>query len=310
MHDVPHEPPRRGSKTRGTAAAATDRKASSRLAAGRRTPRRGRLALVALALSLGLPAGAASASSLGGTNQLSIDFDGAPLTGFGSLSRNTLRSAAGMGATYLGSSGDLSIAGSGGERYLRQRYVPNSKGSPRVQAPVPLRSSDEMWLSYRVYFEPGWQWVKGGKLPGLAGGSLPSGGKGANGRDGFSARLMWRADGRLAVYAYHPDRPRSTGEDLPLEGRVDTGRWIQITQRVVMNSAPNRRDGIVEMWVDGQQRLSRRDIRWRTSGSFGIDSLFYSSFYGGNDRSWGPSGTTYARFDDFKVATSRSGVDL
>ena len=55
-----------------------------------------------------------------------------------------------------------------------------------------------MLLSYEMAFEEGFDWVKGGKLPGLRGGLNStgcSGGKLASGMDCFSARLMWRRNG-------------------------------------------------------------------------------------------------------------------
>jgi hypothetical protein len=55
-----------------------------------------------------------------------------------------------------------------------------------------------MLLSYEVAFDAGFDWVKGGKLPGLRGGPDPnncSGGNQANGTNCFSSRVMWRTDG-------------------------------------------------------------------------------------------------------------------
>lgn len=54
-----------------------------------------------------------------------------------------------------------------------------------------------MLLAYDVAFDSGFDWVKGGKLPGLRGGPNATGCSGGNqptGSDCFSARLMWRAN--------------------------------------------------------------------------------------------------------------------
>lgn len=50
---------------------------------------------------------------------------------------------------------------------------------------------------------------------------------------------MWRWGGQLVVHAYHPDRPKSDGEDSPLTGTVPVGKWLQIAQRVKMNTGAN-----------------------------------------------------------------------
>lgn len=55
-----------------------------------------------------------------------------------------------------------------------------------------------MMVSYEVAFDAGFDWVKGGKLPGLRGGLNStgcSGGNEATGLDCFSTRLMWRKNG-------------------------------------------------------------------------------------------------------------------
>lgn len=54
-----------------------------------------------------------------------------------------------------------------------------------------------MLVSYELAFDADFDWVKGGKLPGIRGGpSLEgcSGGKEPTGTDCFSTRLMWRRD--------------------------------------------------------------------------------------------------------------------
>ena len=64
----------------------------------------------------------------------------------------------------------------------------NSSGSP----------FQSMMISYEVAFDTEFDWVKGGKLPGIRGGPDPfncSGGNQANGTNCFSSRLMWRTSG-------------------------------------------------------------------------------------------------------------------
>ena len=60
------------------------------------------------------------------------------------------------------------------------------------------KAFQSMMISYEVAFDSGFDWVKGGKLPGLRGGPDPdhcSGGHQANGTNCFSTRLMWRGEG-------------------------------------------------------------------------------------------------------------------
>jgi hypothetical protein len=84
---------------------------------------------------------------------------------------------------------------------------------------------NSMIVSYEVAFDSGFNWVKGGKLPGMRGGPDPdgcSGGSASNGTNCFSSRVMWRTNGAgegwlfpsrtiwscadfLLVYAYIPN---------------------------------------------------------------------------------------------------------
>ncbi|KAG8938035.1 hypothetical protein FRC03_007697 [Tulasnella sp. 419] len=63
-----------------------------------------------------------------------------------------------------------------------------------------------MMVSYEVAFSDGFQFVKGGKLPGLRGGPQSngcSGGHRPNGEDCFSMRLMWRPLGSGEGGSFH-----------------------------------------------------------------------------------------------------------
>lgn len=59
-------------------------------------------------------------------------------------------------------------------------------------------------LEYEVYFPSDFEWVKGGKLPGLAGGPTGCGG-GKDPTSCWSARIMWRREGDGEAYMYVPE---------------------------------------------------------------------------------------------------------
>lgn len=66
-------------------------------------------------------------------------------------------------------------------------------------------------LTYDMYFEPGFDFAKGGKLPGLAASAFDSGctedGSTKRQPENWSERLMWRANGRVQLYSYDQSRP-------------------------------------------------------------------------------------------------------
>ncbi len=78
----------------------------------------------------------------------------------------------------------------------------------KSDTPVPSKAYT---LSYDVYFEPGFDFAKGGKLPGLAAANFDSGctedGNAKRSNENWSVRIMWRANGRVELYSYDQTRP-------------------------------------------------------------------------------------------------------
>ncbi|MFC3283154.1 polysaccharide lyase [Litchfieldella rifensis] len=151
-----------------------------------------------------------------------------------------------------------------------------------------FQASDRGCLQYRVRFEPGFDFVKGGKLPGLYGGEGPSGGTAADGENGFSMRFMWREDGQGELYEYvvnqdeEEDYGASVGRGL---WHFPTGRWVTIEQEIILND-PDQENGVARVWIDGAPMLEQNGIVYRTTDSVTIDGLMFSSFFGGDGEEW------------------------
>ena len=76
-------------------------------------------------------------------------------------------------------------------------------GSEFYAKPLDISKANNVTLEYKVFFPGDFDWVKGGKLPGLYGGHTRcSGGNPA--LDCFSTRLMWRAGGAGELYLVIP----------------------------------------------------------------------------------------------------------
>jgi hypothetical protein len=183
-----------------------------------------------------------------------------------------------------------------------------SQGGAQFMLPLP-GGHDALSCAYRVRFAPGFDFVRGGKLPGLVGGSHPTGGKPDDG--GFSARLMWRRGGAVVQYVYHPRQTSKYGVDLPyqLDGepvRFQPGIWHRVEHRVVMNT-PGQADGVLQAWIDGRLALDARDRVWRLDATVHVDALYFSTFFGGDDPSWGAARDESVDFDDFVISTRAPG---
>ena len=160
-------------------------------------------------------------------------------------------------------------------------------------------------LSYRVLFEKGFDFRRGGKLPGLGGGKANTGGQKPTG-DGWSARYMWGEDGKLDLYLYHLDQKTEYGERFPLQAKATPGQWLTLLQVVQVN-APGKADGHIRVWVDGQLALHQKGLRLRGKVEPEValvDQFIFSTFHGGSTKNWAPTRNSYARFDDFVLTPS------
>jgi hypothetical protein len=172
---------------------------------------------------------------------------------------------------------------------------------------------ESAYLRYYVRFDPGFDFVRGGKLPGLVGANANTGGHKPNGQDGWSARIMWRPNGKIVQYVYHPDQPTEYGEDFTWDDggcpRFFTpGKWQCVETYVQMNT-PGKKDGVIRSWLDGQLALEVTNLRFRDKDGIKIDKFYFSTFFGGNDSSWAPPKDEFATFDNFVIAEHYIGPD-
>lgn len=204
--------------------------------------------------------------------------------------------------------------GEGGEDpFLRVSY-PSGSASPTVHrevgAPIGganfyarlgMRPRDSLHLRYCVRFPEGFDFVKGGKLPGLFGGTAINGGNVPDGEDGLSTRYMWRKDGDGEIYAYLPasiEHGTSLGRGT---FRLQTGRWYSLEQGVELN-VPGKNDGRIRVWVDGELVMDVGGLVFRDVEALKIEGIFFSTFFGGGDPTWATPRATHADFARFAVS--------
>lgn len=189
--------------------------------------------------------------------------------------------------------------------YPKQTVGPQTNG---VQFIKDLPPSSEYYLDYYVYFEEGFDFKQGGKLPGLtSGGSTYTGGVHPDNGEGWSARYMWvkrNAGIEAIVYFYYIDMNSKYGESVNSKIYFETGKWYRLTQRIKLNE-DNLSNGIMQVWVNGKKVIDRSKIRYRLWNKGAIDSFYFSTFHGGADESWMPQNDSFALFDGFAVSRER-----
>jgi len=164
---------------------------------------------------------------------------------------------------------------------------------------------DSATLSYKVYFQDGFDFVKGGKLPGLAGGTGNTGGLVPDGYDGWSVRFMFKESGSICAYLYCAVMEGQFGnkEFLKNDGRLiylKTGTWNTISLTLIMNQ-PDKEDGIITSKVNGYDALTLNSVCFRKTYDLKIDHFLFSCFMGGNDISYSPKQDQYLLFKDFQI---------
>lgn len=189
-----------------------------------------------------------------------------------------------------------------GWRVLQVRYPVNAYDSrdSGVIWRAPLAAADEFYYQVKVYFNHDFEWVKTGKLTGLAGGSIPAGGE--PDPNGFSCRFLWKTDGVAALYLYHSEQREIYGDVLPFPVPFKKSAWQTLRMRVKLNTA-GVSNGVLQAWIDGGAVYSKTNYRFRQSGAtWKIDCFLFDTFYGGADASFAPTQhDNFACFDDVRV---------
>lgn len=196
----------------------------------------------------------------------------------------------------------------GSNKVLRVTYRQGQVGGGSAAVftyTIPGAPHNQLWLQYKVMFDENFTWVKGGKLPGLAGytGTKPTGCVANNLLNGFSARLMWRENGHAMQYLYNPDKAEHCGDYSSYYYFFTKGRWHTITSHVVLGS-PNQHDGRVTTYIDGEEVLVANNLLLRTSAQVTIDKLLFETFFGGSTNDWAPVTDQYSYFDDITISTT------
>jgi len=215
-----------------------------------------------------------------------------------------------------------------GKKALRVSYPKGGLGPSGTGLQFPVVFDDiesidrgyyqEVYLRYYVKFEEGFDFRRGGKLPGLMGGGDSwnrSGGNQPIGDNGWTLRFMWVEKGKIVVYAYVPKSKNGKwGEALWGQGidcgfNAEPGKWHCIEQYVNVGT-PNKDDGKLKVWIDGIERVNIDDMRfWNVENNNGrIGGFYFSTFHGGNTDDWRPLNDSFIQFDGFVVGKKRIGM--
>ena len=130
--------------------------------------------------------------------------------------------------------------------------------------------SDEVYYSFRMYYEPGFDFYISGKLPGFRMWPSIKAGSGLNpGDSGAVVYLQVDAFGRMNWNVYHHRMTTRFGERMGSPYNfytIETGKWIDVTYRVVLNT-PGVANGILQVWINGELKNTATGVLLRTKTS-------------------------------------------
>lgn len=167
-----------------------------------------------------------------------------------------------------------------------------------------------MYLSFRLKWKDSFFFTYGGKLPRLLGGTdnTASCNKPTS---HFITSLGWyrynwkdQSSAMLSPYVYHLDQPKNCGELAPVKDvKLSPGEWYTIQMHTKMN-APGKKNGVMEISVDGKKIYSRTNYRFRNHNGYSIDRFGFKTHFGGSNTSdWRPVKDEYTYYDDFVIST-------
>jgi len=189
-------------------------------------------------------------------------------------------------------------------------------------ANVDLTTAKEVTFGYSVYFEDGFDFNIGGKLPGVYAGDSDEIAKSCSGgrRDDrcASVRLMWRKDGAGEVYTYLP--PGYSANDNvcnvppfstcnPTYGASvgrgsytwEAGKSTAVSMRVRLNDV-GQQNGEIELFANGNSVVNVGGLVLRDSDDGRIRGIQMQSFFGGSTADYASPKTQNSYFRDFTMA--------
>jgi hypothetical protein len=157
-------------------------------------------------------------------------------------------------------------------------------GGTQFYGAVLSRPVIDVTLTYCIRFPNKFNWVKGGKLPGLYGGKGNTGSDKPDGTDGFTTRYMWRENGKGILYPFLPTSDEF-GTTIKLGDPLFAAdnQWHTIKQRVVLNTVGNS-DGQITVWYDDEQLSQTADLTFRTVDDLHINGILFQTFFGGRKK--------------------------
>ena len=84
---------------------------------------------------------------------------------------------------------------------------------------------------------------------------------------------------------------------------LQKNKWYTIKQTIKANT-PNKSNGTMKIWIDNTLTASIEGLKYIADGkhgSYSVDKIFFSTFYGGGSMDYAPSQDTHTRMKNIRV---------
>ncbi|KAI0034993.1 hypothetical protein K488DRAFT_83455 [Vararia minispora EC-137] len=192
----------------------------------------------------------------------------------------------------------------------------------------------EVTFGYSLFFDNGFDFNKGGKLPGLYFGKTEQAARSCSGgsrnTECASVRLMWRSNGAAEFYTYLPSPSVSSQFDANKAlcsvapqsdcnavygasvGRGafswQAGQWNNVAMRVRLNDN-GQANGEIELFYNGVSKINVGGLiiaASKDSTPVRAQGIMSQMFFGGSDSSWASPKDQSIHVSDFSVAVTQT----
>jgi hypothetical protein len=215
---------------------------------------------------------------------------------------------------YVSSDHSCSITEGGNHPTPDHKLTCTCEGTwdPQDQYKVPLPPSYIYTLEYDVFFHPGWDFVRGGKMHGVRQKYELTGGGSAPVDYGYNSRIMFDEDGTVMAYVYDQDRhyypTGAVGKQYTFPRTVFyVGQWHRVRLDTRLNRAKHVYDGQVRVSVDGEVIFEFNDMLWwrgyAPDGKIPLmEEFLFQIFHGGSGPDYEPEHPMNVSFDNIIVS--------
>jgi hypothetical protein len=113
----------------------------------------------------------------------------------------------------------------------------------------------------------------------------------------------------LGFYIYDCDKKTPWGDERHKGGAIKPGQWYCVERHMKLNSAPDKKDGCEQLWLDGKLVIDVQNLRFRKVDRLKINYFSLETYYHGekeeNSRlpaEYTPENPIAVQYDDLVIA--------